>query len=65
MSELERLWAAYVQASRRAQETHVIDDGIAAGRAWRAWLEAFASERRTPPSSGLGDGKVVALRRRP
>ncbi len=33
------LWQAYVTAKARADETLSLDDGRAAGRAWRAFLE--------------------------
>jgi len=65
MIDLERLWDDYVAASRRAQQTQDIDDGIAAGRAWAAWLAAFAADRRPPPRPSGEQGNVITLRRRP
>lgn len=38
---LEQAWAAYVDAAAKAWSTMSIADGIAAGQAWRAWLELF------------------------
>lgn len=38
---LEALWASYTAAATRAQASGRIDDGIAAGQAWAAWLGAF------------------------
>lgn len=35
------LWEDYRRAAVKAQETLDIEDGIAAGRAWRAWLDNF------------------------
>ncbi|GAA4169222.1 hypothetical protein GCM10023069_25450 [Shinella granuli] len=32
---------AYVTAAKRAQESGRMEDGIAAGRAWRRWLDLF------------------------
>lgn len=41
---LELRWQAFSEAAQLAQKTMRIEDGIAAGKAWRRWLEAF--ERR-------------------
>jgi hypothetical protein len=38
---VERLWEAFVAAKARAERTGAIADGIAAGKAWRAWLKLF------------------------
>lgn len=35
------LWQAYCEAARKAQSSRDIQDGIAAGRAWAAWLASF------------------------
>jgi hypothetical protein len=40
-ARLVTLWAAYVAAAKKAQASNRIDDGIMAGHAWAAWLEAF------------------------
>lgn len=40
-TRLERLWAEYTAARERAEQTGNINDGIAAGRAWRRWLQEF------------------------
>lgn len=37
----DRLFAAYVEAQTKAKETLHIADGVAAGRAWREFLEEF------------------------
>jgi hypothetical protein len=34
-------WDAYVSAQSLAQSTGDVEDGIAAGRAWRRWLDLF------------------------
>ncbi|MBB3385527.1 MULTISPECIES: hypothetical protein [unclassified Rhizobium] len=38
---IDRQWQAYVDALRRAEQSLSIQDGIAAGKAWRAWLNLF------------------------
>jgi hypothetical protein len=38
---IERLWQQYVEARLQAEETGNISDGIAAGKAWAAWLREF------------------------
>lgn len=35
------LWEAYRLAAQKAQATLDIEDGLAAGVAWRAWLDHF------------------------
>jgi hypothetical protein len=37
----DRRWAVWIEAQNRAQQTQSIEDGKAAGRAWRRWLELF------------------------
>lgn len=38
---LDARWLAYQQAATKAQSTLKQEDGIAAGKAWRAWLDLF------------------------
>lgn len=38
---LQSLWDAYNAARGKAQTSGDITDGIAAGKAWAAWLDAF------------------------
>jgi hypothetical protein len=38
---LQALWDAYNAARERAQASGEITDGILAGKAWAAWLDAF------------------------
>ena len=45
-ARLVTLWATYTAAACKAQATGRIDDGIAAGKAWAAWLEAFLPAAR-------------------
>ncbi len=35
------LWEEFRQAAIKAQSSLDIEDGLAAGRAWKAWLERF------------------------
>lgn len=37
----EELWAAYLAAQDKAKASRDINDGIAAGKAWAAWLDHF------------------------
>lgn len=37
----ERLWAVYVEVSKKAQASLRIEDGIAAGKAWAEFMKAF------------------------
>ena len=39
-------WDAYVSAQRLAQSTGDVEDGIAAGRAWRRWLDLFMTSEQ-------------------
>ena len=39
---LVTLWAHYTVAAARAQKSLRIDDAYEAGKAWAAWLNAFA-----------------------
>lgn len=41
---LDMRWNAYVAAQRRAQASLHIEDGKAAGRAWRQWLDLWMNE---------------------
>lgn len=41
---LDVRWNAYVAAQRRAQASLAIEDGKAAGRAWRQWLDLWMNE---------------------
>lgn len=41
---VEKAWDAYVSAQRLAERTMDIEDGKAAGRAWRRWLSLFTPD---------------------
>jgi hypothetical protein len=41
-----RIWDEFLTAQRRAQLTGSMQDGIAAGRAWRRWLDVFMTEEQ-------------------
>lgn len=55
---LDRRWALYVSAHKRAQETQSIEDGIAAGRAWREWLNLFMSSDQRNFIDGSRGGMI-------
>lgn len=38
---IDAAWAAYLAARERAEHSRDVEDGIAAGKAWRAFLELF------------------------
>ena len=38
---IDERWDAYIAAPRRATQTLAIDDGKAAARAWRDWLDLW------------------------
>lgn len=40
-AQLLELWKAYLEAKDRAEQTRDMEDGIAAGKAWAAWVEPF------------------------
>ena len=42
----EKLWWAFVSAAEKAQRSKDIQDGIAAGKAWAAFLKVFAPQSR-------------------
>jgi hypothetical protein len=44
--DVRRLFDAYCEASRAAQASLKIEDGISAGHAWAAFLAAFLPEAR-------------------
>ncbi|WP_041358296.1 hypothetical protein [Nitrobacter hamburgensis] len=44
-TRVERLWSEWLAARAKALETLNIDDGIAAGRAWSAFLAEFVEDR--------------------
>lgn len=44
-AKLQALWKAYLEAKDRAEVSRELDDGIAAGKAWAAWVEPFTEHR--------------------
>jgi hypothetical protein len=44
-AKLQELWKAYLEAKDRAEVSRELDDGIAAGKAWAAWVEPFTEHR--------------------
>lgn len=57
--EMERLWNAYVEARNVVETSNHIKDGIAAGMAWKAFLDVFLDDTHTEkmpdgsPSGGV------------
>ena len=47
--DIDRLFSAYCDAMRRAQASLRIEDGIAAGHAWRAFMAAIARPKPQKP----------------
>jgi len=43
--KLHELWKAYLEAKDRAEMSRDMSDGIAAGKAWAAWVEPFTEHR--------------------
>ena len=41
LSTADEYFARYTRIAKRAQATHALEDGIAAGKAWRDFLGAF------------------------
>jgi hypothetical protein len=42
----QRLWDAFVAAQKQAQQSGLISDGIAAGHAWRRWLDLYMTDEQ-------------------
>ncbi|MBA1156911.1 hypothetical protein [Microvirga mediterraneensis] len=38
---IEETWSAYCAARMQAEASMAVEDGIAAGKAWRRWLDLF------------------------
>lgn len=43
---IAKAWEVYTAAQQLSIATGKLDDGIAAGRAWRRWLDLFMSEEQ-------------------
>jgi len=58
---VDAAWAVYCEARQQAERTLAVEDGIAAGKAWRRWLDLFMSpeQRRS-----LDNASVVTPVRR-
>jgi hypothetical protein len=52
--DVHRRWEAYVAAKVAAERTRDIRDGIAAGKAWRHFLEAFLEDWAPTPAQTDG-----------
>lgn len=42
---VQEAWERYVAAQETAKASGLIEDGIAAGKAWARWLEMFAGRK--------------------
>lgn len=47
--DIDRLFGAYCEAMRKAQASLRLEDGIAAGHAWRAFMDAFTRPKPAKP----------------
>ena len=56
------IWARYIVARDAAERTGDIEHGIAAGFAWRAWLDTFQSTSQLEADREFQ--RVLAFRRR-
>lgn len=55
-------WADYCAARQQAEATLAVEDGIAAGKAWRRWLDLFMSAEQRESLDRAGE--VKSLQRR-
>jgi len=46
-AQIDARWEAYRQAAAKAQRSLKQEDGILAGRAWRAWLDLFMTQEQS------------------
>lgn len=46
-ARIDALWQAYREAAEKAQRSLKLEDGISAGRAWRAWLDLFMTQEQS------------------
>lgn len=51
-----KVWEAYVTALKRAEASRAIEDGIAAGKAYRRWLDLFLTEDQREAIGGRAAG---------
>jgi hypothetical protein len=59
---IEETWGAYCAARMQAEATLSVEDGIAAGKAWRRWLDLFMTMDQRESLDRAGE--VKALQRR-
>ncbi|NBJ13319.1 hypothetical protein [Microvirga arsenatis] len=59
---IEETWAQYCAARMQAEATLSVEDGIAAGKAWRRWLDLFMSGDQRESLDRAGE--VKSLQRR-
>lgn len=52
-ARLQAVWSDFVAAQKQAQSSGKLEDGIAAGRAWRKWIDLFLTpEQRQSMGTG-------------
>lgn len=57
---INEAWQAYCTARKQAETTWAVEDGIAAGRAWRRWIDLFmTADQRT----ALDEASVTPMQR--
>lgn len=49
---LDEAWSEYLDRKATAERTGDINDGIAAGRAWRRWLDCFMTPEQRSAIGG-------------
>jgi hypothetical protein len=59
---IDETWAEYCSARLQAESTMAVEDGIAAGKAWRRWLDLFMSLDQRESLDRAGE--VKSLQRR-
>jgi hypothetical protein len=59
---IEKAWDEYCSARMQAEATLDVQDGIAAGKAWRRWLDLFMSMDQRESLDRAGE--VKSLQRR-
>lgn len=51
IDDITEAWATYAELKRRADETLLLDDGIAAVQAWKVFLNLFLADDHKVPVS--------------
>jgi hypothetical protein len=59
---IENAWADYCTARMQAEATLAVEDGIAAGKAWRRWLDLFMTMDQRESLDRAGEVKTLQRR---